>query len=74
MNSGAPFQTELAIDTNMAVADTHVVVTDTQTMVADIHRSVLMGQEGTSGKNNTVGVTCYPSRTDFLPWPRLKLG
>ena len=81
VNSTVPFQTELAIDTNMAVADTHVVVADTQvvvtdthTMVADIHRSVLTAQEGTSGKNNSVSATCHPPITDFLPSPRLKSG
>ena len=52
-----PFQTELAIDTNMVVSDTQVAVADIQTVVADIHRNVLAGQEGTSGQNNSVGAT-----------------
>ena len=39
----ASFQTELIINTNV--------------MVADIHRNVLAGQEGASGRNDSVGVT-----------------
>jgi hypothetical protein len=68
-----PFQTELAIDTNIRVADTQVTVTntqimvadtrttvaDTRTMVADMHRNMLTGQKGASGQTNSVGATCY---------------
>jgi hypothetical protein len=54
-NLGSPFQTQLAIDTHMAVGDTQRGVADTQTMVADIHRRVLTGQEPTSGQNKSVG-------------------
>ena len=61
-------------DTRVAVADTHTVVADTRTMVADIHRSVLTGQETSSGKNHSVGATCYPLTVDFLQFHRLKLG
>ena len=74
LNLVASFQTELALDTNMAVGDTRAVVGDTHTMVADIHRSVFKGQEVTSNNKNLVGVTCYPSKTDFLPPFRLKKG
>jgi hypothetical protein len=81
MSLPAPFQTELAIDTNMVVTDTnlvvtdtHVVVTDTHTLVADIHRSVLTGHEGASGHNDSVGATFHPSTTECLPSPRLKPG
>jgi hypothetical protein len=43
-------QTELAINTN--------------TMVADMHRNALAGKEGaSSGKNDSVGATCYPPTT-----------
>ena len=48
MNLMVSFQTELAINTN-------IVVTDTHAMVADIHRNVLVGQEDSSDKNNSVG-------------------
>jgi hypothetical protein len=57
----SPFQTQLVIDTHMAVGDTQRGVADaqrgienTQTMVADIHRRVLTGQEPTSGQSNSV--------------------
>jgi hypothetical protein len=39
-NLGIPFQTELAIDTNIRVADTQTTVTNTQTMVADTKTTV----------------------------------
>ena len=88
MNSPVPFQTELAIDTNivvantqtavadtrLAVADAHAVVADTHTMVADIHRSVLTGQEGNSGQKHSVGAICRTLTADFLPSHRLKPG
>ena len=72
----------MVADTHAVVSDTHTVVPDTQTVVttiekrvADIHRSVLStGQEGTSGKNLSVGVTRPPPSTKFLPSPRLKPG
>ena len=35
MDLTAPFQTELAIDTNIVVTDTHAVVTDAHMMVSD---------------------------------------
>ena len=84
-----PFQTELAIDVNTVITDTHAVVADahtvvsdtrtvvadTHTMVPDIHRSVLTGQEDTSGKiYHLVGATFRPSTANFLPSPRLKPG
>ena len=77
----SPFQTELAIDTNivvpntrLAVADAHAVVSDTHTMVADIHRSVSTGQEGSSSTKHSVGTIYHPLTTDFLPSHRLKSG
>jgi hypothetical protein len=87
-SSAAPFQTELAIDTNMTVMDTNVTVTDTNTkvtdtntkvtdtntMVADIHRNLLTEREGASGQNRSVGTICYPSTTECLLPPRLELG
>jgi hypothetical protein len=66
-NSIASFQTELAIDTNMAVSNT-------QAMVADIHQNMLTEREGASGKNRSVGKTCYPLTTEYLPFPRLEPG
>jgi hypothetical protein len=65
-NLASPFQTQLAIDTHMAVGDT-------QAMVVDIHRKVLAGQEGTSGKNHLVGAI-YSSTTECLLSSRLKQG
>jgi hypothetical protein len=59
-NSAAPFQTELAIDTNMTVTDTKTVVTDTNTMVAGMYRNMVTEREGTSGQNHSVGTICYP--------------
>ena len=38
--SSAPFQTELAIDTNIVVTDTHAVVTDAHVVVSDTHTVV----------------------------------
>jgi hypothetical protein len=73
-NSAVPFQTELAIDTNMTVTDTKTVVTDTNTMVADIHRNLLTEREGASGQDRSVGTICYPSTTECLLPPRLELG
>jgi hypothetical protein len=61
-------------DTHITVSDTQIMVADTQTMVADIHRKVLTGRESTSGQNDAVGATCFPSRTECLPSFRLKLG
>jgi hypothetical protein len=66
-NSAAPFQTELAIDTN-------ITVTDTNTMVADLHRNLLTEREGASGQNRSVGTICYPSTTECLLPPRLEPG
>ena len=82
------FQTELAIDTNITVAnthmvveDTHAVVADTQTAVtkiekkvADMHRDVLAGREGASGQNNSVSTTGHPQTTYYLSCVRLKSG
>jgi ATP-dependent protease HslVU (ClpYQ) peptidase subunit len=39
-NLTAPFQTELAIDTNLVVTDTQVVVADTQVAVTDTRMAV----------------------------------
>ena len=43
-------------------------------MVADMHRNMLTGQEGASGKNYLVGVTRYTPTTGCLLLPRLKPG
>jgi hypothetical protein len=69
-NLAAPFQTELAIDTNMTVTDTKTIVTDTKTMI----RSMLTEREGSSGKNHSVGTTFYPSTTECLPSLRIEPG
>lgn len=61
------FQTELAIDT-------HLVVADTRLMVADMHRNMLTGQEGVSIKNHTVGATYCSTSTERLSLPRLEPG
>jgi hypothetical protein len=81
VNSAAPFQTELAIDTNMTVTDTKTIVTDTKTMmtetktmVADMHRTMLTEREGVSGGIHSVGTTFYPSTTECLPSPRVESG
>jgi hypothetical protein len=66
-NSVAPFQTELAIDTNMTVTDTNI-------MVADIHRNMLTEREGASGQTCSVGTTFYPSTTECLPSFRIGSG
>ena len=48
-------QTELVINTHVTVSDTHAIVsenvTSTRTMVSEIHRTVVKGQEGSSGGN-----------------------
>jgi hypothetical protein len=66
-NSAAPFQTELAVDTNMTV-------TDTNTMVAGMYRNMVTEREGASGKNNSVSPIRYPSKTNCSPSPRLEPG
>ena len=57
----AYFQTELAINTNVAVSDirhgvvdTHAVVSDTHLIVSDIHRTMVESREGADGKNLSV--------------------
>jgi hypothetical protein len=47
-------------DTRMTVMNTETRVTDTQKMVADIHRNILTGQNGASGKNQSVSAMRYP--------------
>jgi hypothetical protein len=52
----AAFQTELAIDTNMAVTDTKTIAMDTKTVVTDTQtmlRNMLTEREGASGKTHT---------------------
>ena len=39
-------------------------VTNTHTMISDIHRTMMKGQEGSSGKNPPVGDTRTPSITE----------
>ena len=67
-NFTSPFQTQLGIDTHMAVSDTKTVVVDTQTvvvdtktMVADMHQKMLAEQGGASCKDGSVCTTCCPS-------------
>ena len=45
------FQTELAINT-------HVAVSDTRTMVSDTHRTIVKGREGSDGKSLSVSDVC----------------
>ena len=63
-NLVASFQTELAINTHTMVADTHTVVADAHTMITDIHRNVLMGQESTSGQDQSVSTNAICQRRD----------
>ena len=62
-------QTELAINTHVAVFDTRAIVSElggnvmsTRTMVSDIHRTIVQGQEG----NPLVSDTRTPPITE---WP-----
>ena len=47
-------------DTKTMVAGTKTMVADTQTMVAGIYQKVLIGQEGASSQNHSVGAIYYP--------------
>jgi hypothetical protein len=76
-NLTAPFQTELAIDTNMTVTDTKTIAIDTKTVVTDTQtmlRNMLTEREGDSGKNHSVGSTFYPSTTECLQSLRIEPG
>ena len=69
-------QTELAIDTNVAVSNTnnivsntnnivsntHNVVSETHNIVSDIHRTIIKQQEGYDGPNPPVS-NYYPARS-----------
>ena len=71
-------QTELAINTHVAVSElgqnvtsTYVIVselgqnvTSTHTMVSDMHRNMAMGQEDHDGTNLSVSQTRIPSITE----------
>ena len=64
-------QTELAINTHVAVSETRVIVsglehnaTSTHIMVSDIHRTVVKGQEVNDSKNMLVGDTRTLSITE----------
>jgi len=46
-------QTELALNT-------HVAVSNTQIMVSEIHRTVVHGHEGSDGKKPSVSDSCTP--------------
>ena len=57
-------QTELVINTHVAVSGTHAIVselgqniTSTRIMVSDIHRTMVGGQEGSGGMNLLVSET-----------------
>lgn len=54
-------QTELAINTHVAVSGIELNVTNTQTMVSDIHRTIVKGQEGNGSQNIPVSGTCTPT-------------
>jgi hypothetical protein len=57
-------QTELAINTHVAVSELGQNVTSTHIMVSDIHRNMMKGQGGSDGINLTVSETCTPSTTE----------
>ena len=61
-------------NTHTVVAETQTVVSDTYMMVADIHRNILTGQEGASGRDDPVGATRYLPTTEYLSSPRPKQG
>ena len=48
------FQTELAVNTNVAVSDVRHDVAKTHTIVTDIHRSLVERKEGTDDRNRSV--------------------
>ena len=48
-------QTELALHTNVAVADIREDVANTRELVSDMHRTMLKGQEGPDIRNQMVG-------------------
>ena len=50
-------QTELAINTHVAVSELGRNVTSTHVMVSDIHRTIVKGQETSGGKNTSVSDT-----------------
>ena len=50
-------QTELALNT-------HVAVSNTQIMVSEIHRTIVHGHEGSDGKNLLVSDNCSPVVTE----------
>jgi hypothetical protein len=56
-NLTAPFQTELAIDTNLVVTDTHVVVADTQVVVADTRVAVADARRAVADTQKAVAGT-----------------
>jgi len=61
--------------THTVVSNTHVIVSELQRNVSDIHRTMVESQEGTEGKNQSVGVTLlYSSPNRHSRLPRLKLG
>jgi len=77
------FQTELVLNTHVAVTNTHILVSDvhrdvldTRAMVSDIHRGVIKIQEGSDSQRQAVGDTRYPSASPNKrsPPPRLKTG
>ena len=48
-------QTELALHTNVAVADIREDVANTRELVSDMHRTMLKDQEGADIRNQMVG-------------------
>ena len=62
-------QTELVINTHVAVSGTHTVISNTHTMVSDIHRTIVQGQEGNSGMVPPVGDSRTPATGRTLTVP-----
>jgi len=50
-------QTELAINTHVAVLNIHHDVVNTHILVSDIHRNMVNSQEGTDGQHRAVSDT-----------------
>ena len=71
----------MAIDANIKVMDAEVTITNTQTIAADtqvtaveapivvagMHRNMLMGENGASGRHHSVGAACYLFIPQCLP-------
>ena len=70
-------QTKLAITTHEIVSDVYHDVVDTRAMVSEIHRSVVIGQEGTDNQHRSVSDICtlfHHRMNERSPPPRHKQG